>query len=99
RIAALWHDVFPPGVFNVLTGGRDAGGALVAHPQVAKIGFIGSVPAGRAVMNGASASLKALTLELGGKNALIACEDATPEEIGESVVRGMHFTYVTPPPC
>ena len=53
RIAELWHDVFPPGVFNVVTGGRDAGVALVAHPKVAKIGFIGSVPAGRAVMSGA----------------------------------------------
>ena len=45
RIAELWHDVFPPGVFNVVTGGRDAGAALVAHPKVAKIGFIGSVGA------------------------------------------------------
>jgi betaine-aldehyde dehydrogenase len=99
RIAELWHDVFPPGVFNVVTGGRDAGVALVAHPKVAKIGFIGSVPAGRAVMSGASATLKALTLELGGKNALIACEDATPEEIGEGVVRGMNFRYVTGQSC
>ncbi len=32
RIAELWQDVFPPGVFNVVTGGRDAGAALVAHP-------------------------------------------------------------------
>ena len=51
RIAELWDDVFPPGVFNVVTGGRDAGAALVAHPKVAKIGFIGSVNAGRAVMS------------------------------------------------
>src|SRR5450631_62121 len=36
RIAELWADVFPPGVFNVVTGGRDAGAALVAHPRVAK---------------------------------------------------------------
>ena len=99
RIAELWHDVFPPGVFNVVTGGRDAGVALVAHPKVAKIGFIGSVPAGRAVMSGASATLKALTLELGGKNALIACADATPEEIGDGVVRGMNFRYVTGQSC
>ena len=99
RIAELWADVFPPGVFNVVTGGRDAGVALVAHPKVAKIGFIGSVPAGRAVMGGAAASLKALTLELGGKNALIACEDATPDEIGEGVVRGMNFRYVTGQSC
>ena len=48
-------DVFPPGVFNVVTGGRDAGAALVAHPTVAKIGFIGSVDGGRAVMTAARA--------------------------------------------
>jgi betaine-aldehyde dehydrogenase len=99
RIAELWHDVFPPGVFNVVTGGREAGAALVAHPQVAKVGFIGSVAAGRAVMQAASATLKALTLELGGKNALIACADATPEEVADGVVRGMNFRYVTGQSC
>jgi len=99
RIAELWHDVFPPGVFNVVTGGRDAGAALVAHPKVAKIGFIGSVNAGRAVMQAAAASLKALTLELGGKNALIACADASPDEVADGVVRGMNFRYVTGQSC
>ncbi len=99
RIAELWHDVFPPGVFNVVTGGREAGVALVAHPGVAKVNFIGSVAAGRAVMQGASATLKALTLELGGKNALIACADAAPDEIADGVVRGMNFRYVTGQSC
>ncbi len=99
RIAELWHDVFPPGVFNVVTGGRDAGAALVAHPKVAKIGFIGSVAGGRAVMSAAGATLKALTLELGGKNALIACDDSTPDEIADAVVRGMNFRYVTGQSC
>jgi betaine-aldehyde dehydrogenase len=99
RIAELWDGVFPPGVFSIVTGGRDAGAALVAHPRVAKIGFIGSVNAGRAVMNGASATLKALTLELGGKNALIACADAAPAEVADGVVRGMNFRYVTGQSC
>jgi betaine-aldehyde dehydrogenase len=99
RIAELWHGVFPPGVFNVVTGGREAGAALAAHPRVAKIGFIGSVTAGRAVMQAASATIKALTLELGGKNALIGCADAPPAEIGEGVVRGMNFRYVTGQSC
>lgn len=99
RIAELWHGVFPPGVFNIVTGGRDAGAALATHPRVAKIGFIGSVAGGRAVMQSASASLKPLTLELGGKNALIACADASPEEIAEGVVRGMNFRYVTGQSC
>ena len=99
RIAELWQDVFPPGVFNVVTGGREVGAALAAHPRVAKIGFIGSVNAGRAVMQAAGATLKPLTLELGGKNALVACADASPAEIGEGVVRGMNFRYVTGQSC
>ena len=99
RIAQLWERVFPPGVFNVVTGGRDAGAALAEHPRVAKIGFIGSVNAGRAVMRAASGSIKALTLELGGKNALIACADTTPEEVADGVVRGMNFRYVTGQSC
>ncbi len=99
RVAELWQDVFPPGVFNVLTGGREAGAALVAHPGVAKIGFIGSVAAGRAVASAAGATLKALTLELGGKNALVGCADATPDEIADGVVRGMNFRYVTGQSC
>jgi betaine-aldehyde dehydrogenase len=95
RLAELWADVFPPGVFNVITGGRNAGAALAEHPRVRKIGFIGSVDAGRAVMRASSGSLKALTLELGGKNALIACSDASPDEVADGVVRGMNFRYVT----
>jgi len=99
RIAELLEEIFPAGVFNIVTGGRDAGAALAEHPRVAKIGFIGSVNAGRAVMRSASGSLKALTLELGGKNALIACSDTKPEEIAEGVVRGMNFRYVTGQSC
>jgi betaine-aldehyde dehydrogenase len=99
RIAELWHGVFPPGVFNIVTGGRAAGAALASHPKVAKVGFIGSIQAGRAVAQAASASLKALTLELGGKNALVACPDMDPATVAKGVVRGMNFRYVTGQSC
>ena len=99
RIAELWHDVFPPGVFSIVTGGREAGAALAEHPRVAKIGFIGSIQAGRAVAKAASATLKALTMELGGKNALIACPDVDPATIAKGVVRGMNFRYVIGQSC
>jgi betaine-aldehyde dehydrogenase len=99
RLAELWQDVFPAGVFNVVTGGREAGVALAEHQRVAMIGFIGSVSAGKAVMRSASGTLKELILELGGKNALIACADATPEEIADGVVRGMNFRYATGQSC
>ncbi|MEJ8571528.1 aldehyde dehydrogenase family protein [Microbaculum marinum] len=99
RLAELWGDVFPSGVFNLVTGGREAGVALAEHPKVAKIGFIGSVPAGRSVMQSASGTLKALTLELGGKNALIACADVDPATAAAGIVRGMNFRYVTGQSC
>jgi len=99
RIAELWKDIFPPGVFNIVTGGRNVGAALVEHPGVAKIGFIGSVTAGRAVMQSASATLKSLTLELGGKNAMIICADTPAELVGKAVVRGMNFRYVSGQSC
>lgn len=99
RLAELWQDVFPPGVFNIITGGREAGAALTEHPQVAKIGLIGSIPAGRAVMRGASGTLKALSLELGGKNALVACADARVAEVADAIVRGMNFFSVTGQSC
>ena len=99
RLAELWERIFPPGVFNVVNGGREAGAALVEHRGVAKIGFVGSVAAGRAVMQAAGKTVKPLTLELGGKNALIACADAGVAEVAEGVVRGMNFRYVTGQSC
>ncbi len=99
RLAELWGDVFPPGVFNVVTGGLEAGIAITEHPKVAKIGLIGSIGAGRAVMRAASGTLKALSLELGGKNALIACSDAEPARVAEAIVRGMNFFSVTGQSC
>jgi acyl-CoA reductase-like NAD-dependent aldehyde dehydrogenase len=66
----------PPGVFNLLTGGREAGRALVAHPAVNKVSFTGSTAAGRE--NGAECgrSFKRMRLELGGKSAAIIAADA-----------------------
>jgi betaine-aldehyde dehydrogenase len=63
------------------------------------VAIIGSVAAGRAVMRAASETVKPLLLELGGKNALIACADAAPDEVADGVVRGMNFRYVTGQSC
>jgi betaine-aldehyde dehydrogenase len=93
RLAELVENLFPPGVFNVVTGGRDAGAALVAHPDVAKIALIGSVGAGRAVMRAAAERVKPVLLELGGKNALIAFADADPAQVADAMIAGMNFAW------
>jgi len=67
----------PPGVVNIVTGrGERAGAALVAHPDVDKIAFTGSGEVGRQVMAAAAATLKRVTLELGGKSPAIIFADA-----------------------
>ncbi|MEA2992850.1 MAG: betaine-aldehyde dehydrogenase [Alphaproteobacteria bacterium] len=93
RLAELIGGLLPPGVFNVVPGGREAGARLASHPDVAKIALIGSVPTGRAVMKAAADTLKPVMLELGGKNALIAYPDADPVEVADAVIRGMNFTW------
>ncbi len=93
RFAELIDGLLPAGVFNVLSGGREAGAALACHPGVAMVSLIGSVPAGRAVMRAASDTIKPILLELGGKNALVALADADPDEVAEGVIAGMNFTW------
>src|SRR5712672_3830809 len=93
RLAELIDGILPPGVWNVVPGGRDVGQVLASHPDVAAVALIGSVPTGRAVMKAASATLKPVTLELGGKNALIAFPDADLEAVSAAVVDGMNFTW------
>jgi acyl-CoA reductase-like NAD-dependent aldehyde dehydrogenase len=67
----------PDGVINVVVGpGSVVGERLIAHPDVAKIGFTGSTEVGRHVMEGAAKTIKRVTLELGGKSANIIFEDA-----------------------
>ena len=93
RLAELIGGLLPPGVFNVVPGGREAGSSLTTHRDVAMIALIGSVPTGRAVMKAAADTLKPVMLELGGKNALIAYPDADPDEVAAAVVGGMNFTW------
>jgi betaine-aldehyde dehydrogenase len=93
RLLELIDGILPPGVFNLVPGGRDAGAALASHPDVAKIGLIGSVPTGKAVMKAAADTLKGVLLELGGKNALIAYPDSDPDAVAAGVIGGMNFTW------
>ena len=78
RLGQLALDVgVPPGVFNIVNGeGAVAGAAMVAHPGIDKIAFTGSTDTGKAIMQAAAATLKRVTLELGGKSAFVIMPDA-----------------------
>jgi betaine-aldehyde dehydrogenase len=81
RLAELALEAgIPEGVLNVLVGpGSVVGRRLVEHPDVAKVGFTGSTEVGRGVMEGAAATIKRVTLELGGKSANVVFADADLE--------------------
>lgn len=66
----------PPGVLNVVPGGREAGAHLVRHPGVDKVAFTGSTGAGRVIGETAGRMLRPVTLELGGKSVSLVAEDA-----------------------
>lgn len=89
RLAELIEGLLPPGVVNVLTGGVVSGESLVRHKLVPRIGVIGSIATGQAVLRAAAEGIKRVTLELGGKNALIAFADADPEKVATAAVFGM----------
>lgn len=66
----------PAGVINVVTGGAEAGDALVRHRGVGKVSFTGSVPVAQKIIEASAATIKPLALELGGKSANIILPDA-----------------------
>jgi acyl-CoA reductase-like NAD-dependent aldehyde dehydrogenase len=75
----------PPGVLNVVPGGREVGEALVSHAGVDKVSFTGSTAAGRQVALACAAGLKQVSLELGGKSAAIVLDDADPSAVASAV--------------
>lgn len=78
RIVAEATDI-PPGVVNVVTSSRnDVGERMTTHPGVDLISFTGSTPVGRRIMEAASATVKRVFLELGGKSAFVLLDDGDP---------------------
>ncbi|MGI9165289.1 MAG: aldehyde dehydrogenase family protein [Pyrinomonadaceae bacterium] len=82
------HDAgLPAGVLNVIQGyGEEAGPPLVSHPDVAVISFTGSTRVGREIAREAGGRLTRMSLELGGKNPLIVCDDADLENAAKWVL-------------
>jgi betaine-aldehyde dehydrogenase len=93
RMAEIIADsgALPPGVFNVICGGRDTGRALVSHPTPQMVAITGSVRAGMQVAEAASADLKRVHLELGGKAPVVIFDDADVEAAAEWLAVAGYF--------
>ncbi|ODU06882.1 MAG: aldehyde dehydrogenase [Pseudonocardia sp. SCN 72-86] len=81
KLAELVADIAPPGVFNVISGDDDLGKWMTSHPGIDKIAFTGNTETGKDVMRSAAATLKRLTLELGGNDPAIVLPDVDPEKV------------------
>lgn len=81
KLGEIGMSIFPPGVLQVLSGGDDLGPMLTEHPGIDKISFTGSIVTGKKVMESCAKTLKRITLELGGNDPAIVCEDVDIEKI------------------
>ena len=86
RLAELAADIFPAGVFNVITGdGEPVGAGIVRHPGVDMVSLTGDVATGREVAKAASQTLKRVHLELGGKAPVVVFDDADLDAVNSWV--------------
>ncbi|KAF4918120.1 putative aldehyde dehydrogenase FUS7 [Colletotrichum viniferum] len=86
KIVELAQQVFPPGVFQALSGDDNLGPWLTSHPGVDKVSFTGSTATGKRVMESCAKTLKRVTLELGGNDAAIVLPDVDIKAIAPKIV-------------
>lgn len=100
-LGELFAEAFPPGVVNIVTGGAATGDAIVRHPAVKRIAFTGSVRTGLAIQASAAQSgrVKSISLELGGKNAMVVFPDVDIEAAVEGAVYGMNLSVCQGQSC
>jgi acyl-CoA reductase-like NAD-dependent aldehyde dehydrogenase len=93
RLAEILTEAgLPPGVLNVVTGtGPEAGEALITHPLTRKVAFTGSTPTGERVMALAAKGTKRVTLELGGSDPMIICDDADLAKAASAAAMGRFY--------
>ncbi len=89
RIAELAAPILPPGVFNVVTGGVEAGVDLVAHPDVDFISFTGSDRTGEKILAAAAKRITPCMMELGGKNASVVFADANIDKAVKGLLQSV----------
>ncbi|HEU5324348.1 MAG TPA: aldehyde dehydrogenase family protein [Candidatus Limnocylindria bacterium] len=101
RLQELADEHLPPGVFTVVTGGGATGSALVRHPEVRRIGFTGGVETARRIASDAadSGTIKRISYELGGKNAMVILPDVDIDVAAAAAVEGMNLTRVAGQSC
>jgi acyl-CoA reductase-like NAD-dependent aldehyde dehydrogenase len=88
RLVELLNGILPPGVLSAVAGGTDVGAHLTQHPSIDKVVFTGSIETGRKVMVSAAATLKRLTLELGGNDAGIVLPNTKVDALLEKLFWG-----------
>ncbi|HEX7082221.1 MAG TPA: aldehyde dehydrogenase family protein [Gammaproteobacteria bacterium] len=85
KLGEILREIFPAGVVNVLAGGDELGQWMTEHEGIDKISFTGSVATGKKVAATAAATLKRVTLELGGNDPAIILDDVDPKAIAKKV--------------
>jgi aldehyde dehydrogenase (NAD+) len=81
---------FPPGVFNVITGGPEVGKQLVTDPRIDKISFTGSDGVGKAIAKAGAENFARVSLELGGKSPQVVFEDCDLDAAANGVISGIY---------
>jgi phenylacetaldehyde dehydrogenase len=93
RLADLIAEAgFPAGVVNIITGnGHTAGDCMVKHPDVDKVAFTGSTEIGKLINRNATATLKRVTLELGGKSPVVIMPDVDVAQVAPGAAGAIFF--------
>ncbi|RDW69993.1 hypothetical protein BP5796_08390 [Coleophoma crateriformis] len=91
KLCEIAMDIFPPGVFQVLGGDEKLGPWMTAHPDIQKISFTGSIATGKHIMAACAKTLKRVTLELGGNDASIVCQDVDIASTAPMLVMGAFY--------
>ncbi|QSZ31221.1 hypothetical protein DSL72_000784 [Monilinia vaccinii-corymbosi] len=87
KIVELGNKFFPPGVLQSLSGGPDLGPMCTAHPGIGKIAFTGGTETGKKIMESCARTLKRVTLELGGNDSCIICEDVDVANVAPQIAQ------------
>lgn len=91
KLAELATRFFPPGVVQCLSGDDSLGPMMTEHPGIDKISFTGSIATGKRVMTSCAKTLKRVTLELGGNDPCIVCDDVDIEAVIPKVGPLCHY--------